>query len=101
MRVVDQYTTDHNLAADPINGQIAYTTATGNVPQGHREGRGDRWGVCGDCLIRLLRFSAAYNDAYYDSFPNSAQPVENGYTGCSTVSVTFLARRYRALTSTR
>ncbi len=28
-----------------------------------------------------LRFSGAYNDAYYASFPNSAQPVENGFTG--------------------
>ena len=28
-----------------------------------------------------LRFSGAYNDAYYAEFPNLAQPVENGYPG--------------------
>ncbi len=34
VRIVDQYTTDQNLASGiPINGQTAYTTATGNVPQ--------------------------------------------------------------------
>ncbi len=28
-----------------------------------------------------LRFSGAYNDAYYADFPNLAQPVENGFPG--------------------
>ena len=30
-----------------------------------------------------LRFSGAYNDAYYSVFPNLAQPVENGYPGAA------------------
>jgi hypothetical protein len=30
-----------------------------------------------------IRFSGAYNDAYYADFPNLAQPVENGYPGAS------------------
>ena len=30
---------------------------------------------------RTIRFSGAYNDAYYADFPNLAQPVENGYPG--------------------
>jgi hypothetical protein len=33
-----------------------------------------------------IRFSGAYNDAYYADFPNLAQPVENGYPGASAVS---------------
>ena len=30
-----------------------------------------------------MRFSGAYNDAYYADFPNLAQPVENGYPGAA------------------
>ena len=80
VRLVDQYTTDQNLAADPINGQIAYTTATGNVPRVIAKGV-EIDGVYAGIPHTTLRFSGAYNDAYYDSFPNSAQPVENGFTG--------------------
>jgi outer membrane receptor protein involved in Fe transport len=80
VRIVDQYTTDQNLAADPVNGQTAYTTATGNVPRVIAKGV-EIDGVFAGIPHTTLRFSGAYNDAYYDSFPNSAQPVENGFSG--------------------
>lgn len=80
VRVVDQYTTDQNIANDPINGQIAYTTATGNVPRVIAKGV-EIDGVYAGIPYTTMRFSGAYNDAYYASFPNSAQPVENGFPG--------------------
>ncbi|MEJ0034469.1 MAG: TonB-dependent receptor [Gammaproteobacteria bacterium] len=79
VRVVDQYTTDQNIA-NGVTPQIAYTTATGNVPRVIAKGV-EIDGVYAGIPHTTLRLSGAYNDAYYASFPNSAQPVENGFTG--------------------
>jgi iron complex outermembrane recepter protein len=79
VREVDQYTTELNRQAGLTN-PTAYTSATGNVPK--VEARGLEFdGVYGGIPRTTLRFSGAYNIAKYKSFPNSAQPVENGYTG--------------------
>ncbi|MBW8901859.1 MAG: TonB-dependent receptor, partial [Massilia sp.] len=40
-------------------------------------------GVYGGIPRTTLRFSGAWNLARYKSFANSAQPVENGYTGAA------------------
>jgi iron complex outermembrane receptor protein len=81
VRIVDQYTTDNNKAAGlPPEQQLAYTSATGNVPKVEAKGL-EVDGVYGGIPRTTVRFSGAYNLARYKSFPNSAQPVENGYTG--------------------
>lgn len=79
VRVVDEYTTANNIAAG-ITPAIAYTGATGNVPRVKAKGV-EIDGVYAGLPYTTVRFSAAYNDAYYDTFPNSAQPVENGFSG--------------------
>ena len=61
---------------------IAYTSATGNVPMVKVKGV-EIDGVYARHQEHQLRFSGAYNDAYYDDFPNLAQPVENGYPGAA------------------
>jgi iron complex outermembrane receptor protein len=78
VRVVDEYTTQLNTS----NGtpEIAYTPYTGNVPKVCAQGL-ELDGVYSGITNTTIRFSGAYNDAYYVEFPNSAQPVENGYTG--------------------
>ena len=78
VRVVDEYTTQLNTS----NGapEIAYTAYTGNVPKVRAQGL-ELDGVYSGITNTTIRFSGAYNDAYYVEFPNSAQPVENGYTG--------------------
>jgi len=78
VRVVDEYTTQLNAS----NGapEIAYTGYTGNVPKVRAQGL-ELDGVYSGITNTTIRFSGAYNDAYYVDFPNSAQPVENGYTG--------------------
>lgn len=77
VRIVDQYTTNLNIA----NGVVpttAYTSTTGNVPKVQSKGiEIDAFYVGIPNLS--VRFSGAYIDAFYKSFPNSAQPVENGY----------------------
>lgn len=81
VRIVDQYTTQNNLDAGLTPAQaLAYTSATGNVPKVEAKGL-EIDGVYGGIPRTTLRFSGAYNLARYKSFPNSAQPVENGYTG--------------------
>lgn len=75
VRVVDEYTT----ALNPTQ-PIAYTSATGNVPKVQAKGI-EIDGVYGGIRHTTLRFSGSYNDASYKDFPNSAQPVENGYAG--------------------
>ncbi len=75
VRVVDAYTTALNN-----DGSFYYTTATGNVPKVQVQGL-EVDGVYGGIRNLQLRFSGAYNIAKYKDFPNSAQPVENGYTG--------------------
>jgi outer membrane receptor protein involved in Fe transport len=81
VRVVDQYTTALNIAAGTPN-PTAYTSATGNVPKVEARGL-EIDGVYGGIPRTTLRFSGAWNLARYKSFPNSAQPVENGYVGAS------------------
>ena len=83
VRVVDEYTTNLNLAAGIPPGQAtAYTSATGNVPLVKVKGI-EIDGVYAGILNTSVRFSGAYNDAYYSVFPNLAQPVENGYPGAA------------------
>jgi len=81
VRVVDPYTTALNVAAGTPN-PTAYTSATGNVPKVEARGL-EIDGVYGGIPRTTLRFSGAWNLARYKSFPNSAQPVENGYTGAA------------------
>ena len=61
---------------------IAYTSATGNVPLVKVKGV-EIDGVYAGIPNTTMRFSGAYNDAYYADFPNLAQPVENGYPGAA------------------
>ncbi|MGZ5884710.1 MAG: TonB-dependent receptor [Burkholderiaceae bacterium] len=80
VRVVDQYTTALNNGSG-IPG-FFYTGAVGNVPKVQVTG------LEVDALytgIRntAIRFAGAYNNAIYKDFKNSAQPVENGYTGAA------------------
>jgi iron complex outermembrane recepter protein len=77
VRVLDAYTTALNN-----DGSSYYTTATGNVPKVQAKGV-EFDGVFSGIKNTTIRFSGAYNDAVYKSFPNSAQPVENGYTGAA------------------
>ena len=72
VQAVDQYTT--RLKND---GLTYYTSATGNAPKVAVQGL-EIDGVYGGIAHTTLRFSAAYNKAVYKSFPNAAQPVENG-----------------------
>jgi outer membrane receptor protein involved in Fe transport len=81
VREVDAYTTALNVAAG-VTPSTAYTSATGNVPKVEVKGL-EVDGVYGGIPRTTLRFSGAYNLARYKSFPNSAQPVENGYTGAA------------------
>jgi iron complex outermembrane recepter protein len=78
VRVVDEYTTALNAAAGITD--IAYTTATGNVPKVRAKGL-EIDGIYAGIPNTRLRFAVAYNDAYYVSFPNSAQPSENSFAG--------------------
>ena len=77
VRVEDVYTT--NLQN---NGLIAYTTATGNVAK--VESKGLEFDINYSGIDHYnLRAAGAFVDAFYKSFTNSAQPVENGYAGAS------------------
>ncbi|HEY9105790.1 MAG TPA: TonB-dependent receptor [Roseateles sp.] len=75
VRIVDQYTTTQNN-----DGTRYYTSATGNAPKVEVKGL-ELDGVYGGIRDLTVRFSAAYNDARYKSFPNAAQRVEDGYAG--------------------
>ena len=81
VRIVDEYTTALNIA-NGVTPAIAYTSATGNVPRVTVKGV-EIDGVYAGIPNTTIRFSGAYNDAYYADFPNLAQPVENGYPGAS------------------
>ena len=77
VRILDQYTTNLNIATGVLP-TTAYTSTTGNVAKVQSKGiEVDAYYVGIPNLS--LRFSGAYIDAFYKSFPNSAQPVENGY----------------------
>jgi hypothetical protein len=75
--VLDTYTT--NTLND---GTLHYTTATGNVPWVRAQGLEIDSFFTGIPDI-TIRFSGAYNNAFYKDFKNSGQPSENSYTGAS------------------
>jgi outer membrane receptor protein involved in Fe transport len=78
VRILDQYTTNLNIQ-NGVTPATAYTSATGNVPK--VESRGvEVDAIYAGIRNATIRFSGAYTDAFYKDFPNSAQPVENGYT---------------------
>jgi outer membrane receptor protein involved in Fe transport len=79
VRIVDDYTTNLNIQ-NGVVPSTAYTSATGNVPLVKVKGV-EIDGVYAGIPNTQLRFSGAYNDAYYADFPNLAQPVENGFPG--------------------
>ncbi len=79
VRIFDAYTTAQNVATG-ITPSTAYTTATGNVPKVRSQGL-EIDGVYAPIKSTRIRFALAYTDAYYLDFRNSAQPVENGYSG--------------------
>lgn len=77
--VLNQYQTNLNIqnGVTPVN---AYTSTTGNVPRVRSQGI-EVDAIYAPISSLALRLSAAYIDAYYVSFPNSAEPVEDGYSG--------------------
>ncbi|CAN7267500.1 TonB-dependent receptor [Pseudoduganella sp. LjRoot289] len=77
VRVLDVYTTGLNN-----DGQNYFTTATGNVPKVQAKGL-EVDGAYNGIKNVTLRFAGAYTDAKYKEFKNSAQPVENGFTGAA------------------
>jgi iron complex outermembrane receptor protein len=77
VRVVDEFTTQTNIANGQAN-PLAYVTAQGNVPKARARG----WefdGAYSGIPNLSIRFSGAYNDARYVSFPQAAKPDELGY----------------------
>jgi len=77
VRVVDEFTTQTNIANGQVN-PTAYVTAQGNVPKARARG----WefdGAYSGIANLNIRFSGAYNDARYVSFPLAAKPDELGY----------------------
>ncbi len=79
--VVDEYTTADNIKNN-VTPATAYTSYTGNAPEVIAQGL-EVDGVYSGIQHTTIRFSGAYNDAYYGDFPNSAQPSENGYAGAA------------------
>lgn len=79
VQIFDEYTTAENIKAG-VTPTTAYTSYTGNVPKVRSQGL-EFDGYYSGIPNTTLRFSGAYTDAYYVEFANSAQPVENGYTG--------------------
>lgn len=77
VRILDSYTTTQTN-----DGTRYYTSATGNAPKVEVKGL-EIDGVYGGIRDLTVRFSAAYNDAKYKSFPNAAQRVEDAYPGSS------------------
>lgn len=77
VRVVDSYTTALNN-----DGTFYYTSTTGNVPKVEVKGL-EIDGVYGGIRDLTVRFSAAYNDGKYKSFPNAAQRTEDNFPGAS------------------
>lgn len=77
VRVVDEFTTQTNIA----NGQpnpTAYLTAQGNVPEARARGL-EFDGNYNGIRNLSIRFSGAWNDARYISFPQAAKPDELAY----------------------
>jgi len=77
VRVVDEFTTATNIANNQAN-PIAYVTAQGNVPRARAKGL-EFDGVYSGIQDLSIRFSGAWNDARYTSFPLAAKPDEHAY----------------------
>lgn len=77
IRVVDEWLTQDNIN-NGIANPTAYTTAQGNVNEVRVEGL-EFDGVYTGIDNLSIRFSGAYNDAYYRDFKNSPKPAELTY----------------------
>jgi len=77
IRVVDEWLTQDNINNSIVN-PTAYTTAQGNVNKVRVEGV-EFDGVYTGIENISIRFSGAYNDAYYKDFKNSPKPAELTY----------------------
>ena len=77
--ILNQYQTNLNIQ-NGVTPSIAYTSTTGNVPKVQSKGL-EVDAIYAGITNLTLRFSGAYIDALYKSFPNSSQPVENQYPG--------------------
>lgn len=77
IRVVDEWTTQDNIN-NGIQNPTAYTTAQGNVNKVRVEGL-EFDGIYTGIENISVRFSGAYNDAYYKDFKNSPKPAELTY----------------------
>jgi iron complex outermembrane receptor protein len=83
VRVVDEFTTATNIANGQAN-PLAYVSAQGNVPKARARG----WefdGAWSGIANLSIRFSGAYNDARYVSFPQAAKPDELAYLAAAYV----------------
>lgn len=76
VRVFDIYNTNLNTAAG-ITPPGVYASISGNVPKVQVSGL-EIDGVYNGIRDLSIRFSGAYNNAVYKSFPNGAYPVEEG-----------------------
>lgn len=77
IRVVDEWTTQDNIN-NGIANPTAYTTAQGNVNEVRVEGV-EFDGTYTGIENLSIRFSGAFNDAYYEDFKNSPKPAELTY----------------------
>ncbi|SFU83006.1 TonB-dependent receptor [Pseudoduganella namucuonensis] len=77
VRVVDEFTTQTNIANGQAN-PLAYVSAQGNVPKARARGL-EFDGVYSGIPDLSIRFSGAWNDARYISFPQAAKPDELAY----------------------
>lgn len=77
IRVVDEWLTQDNIN-NGIANPTAYTTAQGNVNKVRVEGV-EFDGVYNGIENLSIRFSGAFNDAYYKDFKNSPKPSELTY----------------------
>jgi iron complex outermembrane recepter protein len=83
VRVFDDYATaskNVGLTSADAGYDPQYASATGNAEKVRSQGL-EIDGVYTGLPYTTIRFAGAYNDARYKKFANSAQPVENGYTG--------------------
>jgi iron complex outermembrane recepter protein len=77
--ILNQYQTNLNIQ-NGVTPALAYTSTTGNVPKVQSRGL-EVDAIYAGITNLTLRFSGAYIDAFYKSFPNSSQPVESQYPG--------------------
>jgi len=72
-QVVDEYTTNNNIASG--SNIVAYTNATANIPKVRSQGL-EIDSIYSGIEHLSLRFAGAYTDATYVEFKNAAQPAE-------------------------